>query len=69
MPPKAKPCPELTAALEAIALLTIRIEKLEKTNSDQVAKITELKREERRRWQTVKKRGQCCSITKNQTVI
>jgi hypothetical protein len=42
MPPKAKPCPELTAALEAIALLTIRIEKLEKTNSEQEAKITEL---------------------------
>ena len=42
MPPKAKPCPELTAELEAIALLTIRIEKLEKTNIEQEAKIAEL---------------------------
>ncbi len=42
MPPKAKPCPELTAELEAIALLTIRIENLEKTNIEQEAKIAEL---------------------------
>ena len=44
MPPKAIQCPELTAALEAIALLTIRIEKLEKTNIEQEAKITELQK-------------------------